>query len=120
MRALVVDDCLTTRYALKVYLQGVGFQVYEAGNGQDALATLSTEGPMDLALVDWSMPVMNGLEFLTAVRADHKFDPMKMMMVTIENDLAHMKESLAAGATEYIMKPFTREILQSKLGILGF
>lgn len=120
MRALIVDDSSTTRYVLRHCLNKAGFEVCEAGDGREALSMLLKDGPVDLALIDWSMPEMNGLELLTILRADQRFDQMKVVMVTVESGLKQLREVLASGATEYIMKPFTREMVLDKLQILGF
>lgn len=92
----------------------------EAKHGKDGLALLSRLGPVDLALVDWNMPEMGGLEMLHAVRANPAFDGMKIMMVTTETDLEQVERALQCGANEYVMKPFNREIIADKLHILGF
>lgn len=121
MRALVVDDSAAMRGVLRMVLKQCGCEVAgEAKHGKDALALLSRLGPVDLALVDWNMPEMSGLEMLHAVRADHAFDAMKIMMVTTETDLEQVKKALQCGANEYVMKPFNREIIADKLHILGF
>ncbi len=70
---------------------------------------------VDLALIDWNMPVMNGLVFVQAVRADSAYDGMPLMMVTTESGMQHMILALANGANEYVMKPFTREVLREKI-----
>lgn len=75
---------------------------------------------MDLALVDWNMPRMNGLDFVAAVRANKKFDGLRVMMVTTEAEASQVARALEAGANEYVMKPFTSEVLRDKLTIMGF
>ncbi len=107
------------RSLIVTLLRGIGFDVLEACDGQEALTRLRQCGSTELALVDWNMPRMNGCEFIRAVRADHDFDRTQLVMVTAETDLLHVNEALRAGASEYIMKPFTKEGLQEKLALLG-
>jgi two-component system chemotaxis response regulator CheY len=121
MRALIVDDSRAIRVIVGRTIRDLGFDADEAGNGQEALVRLEAAGtPIALALVDWNMPVMNGFELVKAVRADSRHAGMRIVMITTENDLAHMQSALEAGADEYIMKPFTKEILREKLELLGF
>lgn len=119
MHALVIDDSRAMRRVLSKILIELGFSVAEAGNGQEALDRMNT-GPVDLALIDWNMPVMNGYDFLRAVRAQPGWSNVRLMMVTTETGIEEMTKALAAGADEYVMKPFTRNDLVSKLGLLGF
>ncbi len=101
-------------------LKDVGFEVAEAENGSVGLEVLAgSPGPMDVALVDWNMPVMNGFEFVQVVRSKPEHDSLRLMMVTTETGAEHMEQALNAGADEYVMKPFTRTELISKLGLLG-
>ena len=118
MQALVVDDSSTMRKILKSILAGAGFEVVEAGCGPEALERLKQK-PADLALFDWNMPEMTGVELLRKVRSDHSYDGMKIMMVTTESEQEHMELALQTGADEYVMKPFTKDSLLSKLQILG-
>ena len=118
-RALVVDDSKTIRLILSRFLHELGFQVLEAADGRQALDRLHQEGALDLALVDWNMPLMNGYEFLVQMRADHAYDNVPVMMVTTENELSHVAQALEAGATEYVMKPFNLEIITEKLRMAG-
>lgn len=120
MRALVVDDSSAMRSILKMVLAQAGFEVAEAKNGKDALWALENIGCGDIALVDWNMPEMGGLEFVRAVRADDRYGTMKIMMVTTETDLGQVREALDCGADEYVMKPFTRDSILAKLSLLGF
>jgi two-component system, chemotaxis family, chemotaxis protein CheY len=119
MRALVVDDSRAMRSMIGNLLRDIGFEVAEACDGVDALNRIREGGEVDLALVDWNMPEMNGYEFIRAMRADSSHHKTALVMVTAETELNRVKQALSAGATEYIMKPFTRECLQAKLGILG-
>lgn len=119
MRAIVIDDSKSMRLILSRLLKHAGFEVREAAHGRDALAQLGANGPFELALVDWNMPEMNGLEFVQAVRAEQTWRDMKLMMVTTEAELARVEEALRAGADEYVMKPFTADVLRDKLAMLG-
>ena len=119
MRALIVDDSRAIRGILKRSLTECGFNDFvEAGDGQEALAMLAS-GPLpEAAFVDWNMPVMNGLEFVQAVRADDIYDAMAVVMVTSETAIEQVEAALEAGADEYVMKPFTAEILEEKLALV--
>ena len=118
MRALVIDDSRAVRSIIREILKGFGFDVVEAADGREALACLREIGMVDLALVDWHMPEMNGLDFVRAVRALPAYDGMPLMMVTTESDMQHMILALENGANEYVMKPFTREVLREKIELL--
>ncbi len=119
MRALVIDDSRAIRLILSRTLTELGFETLDAANGLEALAVLQREGPMDLALVDWNMPEMDGLQFVQAARAEPAWSRMKLMMVTTETELARVVKALEAGADEYVMKPFTRDVIAEKLALLG-
>lgn len=119
MRALVIDDSRATRAILRRMLEGFGCEVSEAVDGSDALAVIGREAAFDLALVDWNMPVMNGLQFVEAVRGDGAHDGPLLVMVTTEGDTDHMIRALEAGADEYVMKPFTAAVIKEKLRLLG-
>lgn len=119
-RALVVDDSRATRTILAGMLQELGFAVSEAGDGGEGLRVLEDLKHVDIALVDWNMPMVSGVEFVQAVRASGSHDTTRLVMVTTQTETANVVQALVAGADEYIMKPFTKEILQRKLQILGF
>lgn len=119
MKAIVVDDSRAIRAILGRMLRDIGFDVAEAEDGRAALGVLAAGGPFDLALVDWNMPEMDGLQLVQAVRADHRLDAMRIMMVTTENEMDRIVRALEAGANEYLMKPFTAEAVTEKLAILG-
>jgi two-component system chemotaxis response regulator CheY len=119
MRTLVIDDSKAMRIILKQILQSVGGTVEEAGNGKEGLEKLKGMGQADLVLVDWNMPEMNGLEFVRAVRANPSYRKLPVMMVTTETEASQMGKALAAGANEYVMKPFTKDVIKEKLKILG-
>ena len=118
MHALVIDDSKSIRSILAKILSGVGFTVEEAANGLEALDLIKKE-KVDLALVDWNMPDMDGREFILAVRKNSAYKDMRMMMVTTETAITKVAEALEAGADEYIMKPFTREMIIEKLVLMG-
>jgi two-component system, chemotaxis family, chemotaxis protein CheY len=118
MRALVIDDSRTVRAIIGNILRDIGLEVIEAADGREGLAQLNQPPGVELVLVDWNMPVMNGLDFIKAVRSDRMFDPVRIMMVTTETEQEQVMRALAAGANEYLMKPFTKEILVAKLGLL--
>jgi len=118
MRALIVDDSRFVRGFLRSLLEEKGIECEEAADGQAGLERLH-EGPdFELALVDWNMPVMDGLEMLKQVRAQG-FDRMKVLMVTTEAENEFILTALDAGADEYLMKPFDEEALSEKLAMLG-
>lgn len=119
MRALIVDDARTVRVILRRILEEMGFEVIEADNGRDALTWLAEGLPTDVVLIDWDMPVMSGIAFVHAVRANPKYSHLRIVMVTKETRLHNVKEALAAGANEYIMKPFTKDVVREKLELLG-
>jgi two-component system chemotaxis response regulator CheY len=118
MNALVVDDSRAMRALLGQGLRKLGYQVTEAGNGREAVEKLGQMDSPVLALVDWNMPEMNGLELVRAVRANSAYSGLRLIMVTTETELSQMSEALAAGADEYIMKPFTPDVLQQKLELV--
>lgn len=120
MRALVVDDSKAIRMILSRMLKGLGMEVSAAENGKEALKFLLDNGPVDLALVDWNMPEMNGLNFVKHVRLEEAWNVMKISVVTIETEMSQVEVALEAGANEYIMKPFTPDVVMEKLELLGF
>ena len=120
MRALVIDDSKAIRIILRKLLGELGFEVAEAADGREALERLNGPmGPFDLALVDWNMPEMNGLDFVREVRGQGGHEDLTMVMVTTETESGQVVRALAAGANEYIMKPFSRDVLVDKLSMLG-
>lgn len=119
MKALVVDDSRATRAILRRLLGELGYEVAEAGDGVEALGVLRGANKFDLALFDWNMPVMNGYDLLTTVRADQSYGDMKIVMVTTETEARQMNDALDAGANEYVMKPFTKDVISDKLALLG-
>jgi two-component system chemotaxis response regulator CheY len=117
--ALVIDDSRAMRMILRRVLTSSGFEVIEAGDGQQALDLMAAGPVPDVALIDWNMPVMNGLEFVVAVRAIKDYRQMTLMMVTTESEHSQIVRALAAGAHEYVLKPFTHEAITEKLSLLG-
>ena len=118
---LVVDDSRVIRMVAKKILQDLNFTVIEAENGQIALESCETSLP-DAVLLDWNMPVMNGLTFLQELKKLPGADAVKVVFCTTENDLEHIKIAIENGADEYIMKPFDSEIVENKfiqVGLIG-
>lgn len=119
-RALVLEDSKAMRSLLARLLGEFDFEVFQAANGKEGLEKLGRLGPVDLVLVDWNMPEMDGLGFVSAVRAEARYDDVRLMMVTTETERERVAAALDAGANEYAMKPFTKEVLAEKLTLLGF
>ncbi|MBC7549515.1 MAG: response regulator [Cellulomonas sp.] len=119
MKALVVDDSRTMRRIVSRILQEIGYETDEAGDGQEAIDLLGAGSVYDLACIDWNMPVMDGLEFVMAARARADWRAMTLMMVTTEAEHGQIVRALAAGAHEYIIKPFTPDAIRNKLELLG-
>lgn len=118
MQALVIDDSRAVRMVIGGILREVGFEVVEAANGQEALDRLEENPDVGVALVDWNMPVMDGLQFIKAVRQTQRWNHLRIMMVTTETESERLQEAIAAGANEYVMKPFSRDVLVAKLSML--
>jgi two-component system chemotaxis response regulator CheY len=119
MRVLVIDDARAMRSILRHILGQIGFQVEDAANGREGLERLQGSEKPDLILVDWNMPEMNGYDFVRAVRANRAYDDVRLMMVSTENEIESLAMALEAGANEYVMKPFNKEMILEKLEILG-
>jgi two-component system chemotaxis response regulator CheY len=119
MHALVIDDSRAMRSILKRIMTGLGFDVMEAGHGQEALDVMNAGNEFDICLIDWNMPVMDGLEFVTNVRANPEWRRTTLMMVTTESEHGNIVRALAAGAHEYVIKPFTPDAIAEKLALLG-
>ena len=115
---LLVDDSVTMRRIQKTQINGLGItDIIEAGDGQEALGKLKSNMPIDMVLLDWNMPVMDGMAFLKTVRADASFKDVKVIMCTSESEKSKVVEALKAGANNYIVKPFTPEALKEKIGM---
>ncbi|GAA1882819.1 response regulator [Lapillicoccus jejuensis] len=120
MKALIVDDSRAMRLVVARIVQRLGFETVQAEHGQAALDVLAGSDELpDVALVDWNMPVMDGLELIKAVRAQPRYRGITLMMVTTESEQSRIVQALAAGAHEYLIKPFTEEALEDKLSLLG-
>ncbi|PZT97135.1 response regulator [Brevundimonas sp.] len=115
---LIVDDSRIIRKVARRIVEGLGYEVDEAADGAEALAYCVGAMP-DVVLVDWNMPVMDGITFLRRLRTAPGGDRPKVLFCTIETRPERIAEALAAGADDYVMKPFDGEILQSKLTEVG-
>lgn len=116
---LLVDDSRAVRLAARKMIAPLGFQILEAGDGEEALRVARANETLDAVLLDWNMPVMDGLAFLKALRAEPRATQPRVVMCTTENDMPHILSALQSGANEYIMKPFTDEIVREKLTTVG-
>jgi two-component system chemotaxis response regulator CheY len=119
MQALVIDDSKAMRAILGRILRNLGCEVREAEHGLAALERLREPVKTDIVLVDWNMPVMDGLGFLKAVRQAGDLGDFRVIVVTTETEVGRMAEALSAGADEYVMKPFTQDMILRKLELLG-
>ncbi len=119
MRALVIDDSRAMRTILRGILVSLDFEVVEAADGRQAVDILQKDRDFDLALVDWNLPEMSGLEIVNEVRKDPRLSSLPLLMVTTETEFKRVTQALQAGANEYIMKPFDRDMLLDKLVMLG-
>jgi two-component system, chemotaxis family, chemotaxis protein CheY len=119
VRALVIDDSRAMRRIVTGILVGLGFEVRDAGHGREGLDVLDEGWLPDLVCVDWNMPVMDGLQFVSAVRANPAWRSVTVMMVTSESEQSQIVRALAAGAHEYVIKPFTADAIRDKLALLG-
>ncbi|RDE05226.1 response regulator [Sphingomonas aracearum] len=115
---LVVDDSKVIRKVARHILETLNFSVSEAGDGREALDSCMASAP-DVILLDWNMPVMSGMDFLRALRDSNVASRPKVVFCTTENGMGHIRAAIEAGADEYVMKPFDRETLESKLQIVG-
>ena len=115
---LIVDDSRVIRKVSRHMVETLGFTVEEAADGQEAIASCEERMP-DVILLDWHMPVMSGIEFITMLRQRANGGTPKVVFCTTENDVAHIREAIDAGADEYVMKPFDHETLQIKLQLVG-
>jgi two-component system chemotaxis response regulator CheY len=119
VKALIVDDSRAMRTILGKMISSLGFEVITAEHGKDALQLLAAGARPELMLVDWNMPEMNGFQFLQSVRSDSTYATAKIVMVTTETEIERVAQALAAGANEYVMKPFTPDVIFEKLRLLG-
>jgi two-component system chemotaxis response regulator CheY len=115
---LVVDDSSVVRKVARRILEALGFECHEAEDGQKAYEACMSSMP-DIILLDWNMPIMSGIEFLEKLRATEGGDSPKVIFCTTENDMEHIQRAMKAGANEYIMKPFDKDIIESKFSQIG-
>ena len=119
-KAMVIDDSKAIRMILAKNLNKLGYEVCTASNGREALALIEEQAPqLKVVIVDWNMPEVNGLEFTQRIRCLPAYSDVPLMMVTTETEVDQMVKALEAGANEYVMKPFTEEIIADKLRLLG-
>ena len=119
MRALIVEDSSTIRAILGLYLKKMDIEVIEAADGREALERLKQGGQLDLVLVDWNMPEMDGVELIREIRKIPEYDALPVVMVTTNSESEHLGTAMDAGANEYIQKPCTLDMLRDKLDLLG-
>jgi two-component system chemotaxis response regulator CheY len=115
---LIVDDSRTIRSVARRMIEGLHFATVEAENGEEALTKCKASMP-DVILLDWHMPIMNGIEFLRALRKTDAGERPVVVFCTTESDLTRIKEAIEAGANEFIMKPFDADIIESKFAQVG-
>jgi len=119
-KAMVIDDSRAIRMILTRNLNKLGYEVCTAGDGKEALAILDQQAPeIAFFLVDWNMPEVSGLEFIQRMRRMPSYTDVPLMMVTTETEIDQMVRALEAGANEYVMKPFTDEVITDKLRLMG-
>ncbi len=119
MKVLVIDDSRTMRKLLASYLLEFTSSILEAEDGIQGIEQLEKNLPLDLVLVDWDMPRMCGLDFVRAIRTNPAYAGMKILMITSHNTREDIGQALEAGATDFLMKPMTEEMLRDKLHVLG-
>jgi two-component system chemotaxis response regulator CheY len=115
---LIVDDSKIVRKVMRKIIEPLGFAIIEAEDGQQAIDAFE-EGDIELVMLDWNMPVMNGMEFLLTLRARTDLAQPMVVFCTTENEFSKIQEALQNGANEYVMKPFDEEIIRGKLEQLG-
>jgi two-component system chemotaxis response regulator CheY len=116
---LIVDDCKFTTKVLARLMQEMGFEVATAQSAEEAVGFLETHEPPSLFFVDWVMPGMSGVEFVTWLRGQTPTNKVPVVMVTAQKDMTQIAQAIQSGANEYIMKPFSREVIEEKLKLLG-
>jgi two-component system, chemotaxis family, chemotaxis protein CheY len=119
MRVLIIDDSAAMRRMLAAYVGELQADSVQAVDGQEAIELLDAQGPFDVALVDWDMPRINGIQFLLHVRGSSKYRHMKLVMVTAHVNFEDLQQALECGADDYIMKPVTVDMITDKLRMLG-
>ena len=118
VRALVVDDSRAMRMVMQKWLSSIGLECVLCASASDALQVLAANAPFAVAIVDWNMPGMTGLELLRHIRSKPEHDAMMLLMATTETDSTQVKRALDNGANEYLMKPFNEDSLRKKLALL--
>ncbi len=119
-KAMVVDDSRTIRIILTKMLSELGLEVCPAGDGKEGLEVAEREkGAFSVIMADWNMPEMNGLELVKRLRSDPRLASVPIVMITTETETRQVMAALEAGANEYVMKPFSRDIIADKLRLLG-
>jgi two-component system chemotaxis response regulator CheY len=119
MRVLIIDDSSTMRALLSAIVQNLAIETEQAASGEEALQCFRESGPFDLALVDWSMPGMDGLDLVRMVRKEPEWNATKLMMVTARTDRDAVIEAMTWGADDFLMKPITPAMVADKFRILG-
>jgi two-component system, chemotaxis family, chemotaxis protein CheY len=119
VRALVIEDSEPIRRVLKNMMVEIGFEVTEARSGADALGRLRDGGGFDVALVDWGLPDMEGGLFVRTVRSHSEWDALRLIVVGSEAEGASLAAALDDGADEYLLRPFTKDVVADKLAFLG-
>jgi two-component system chemotaxis response regulator CheY len=117
-RCLIVDDSKIVRKVSRGIIEKFGYEIFEAEDGKQALEVTRAEKP-DVIMLDWNMPVMNGMEYLVAVRGDATLPQPIIIFCTTENEMPKIIEAMQAGANEYVMKPFDEDIIRGKFDQLG-
>jgi two-component system chemotaxis response regulator CheY len=115
MKILSVDDSRTMRQIIRNTVEVLGYDFYEAENGRQALNVLDDRGTVDMILLDWNMPEMDGITLLKTLKADERYKNIPVTMVTTESERVRVIDAIKAGAKNYVTKPFTQEILISKI-----
>src|SRR5262249_2286870 len=119
MRMLIIDDSQTMRRFLRSIADELAIESDQASDGEEALQKLELTGSFEVALVDWDMPRMNGIEFARVVRSRPEYADMKLMMVTSHNAMSDLRVAAAVGVDDFLMKPLNAEMLAGKLRLLG-
>jgi len=119
MRILIVDDSPDIAELLGEIISDMGFGISVVNSGQAALDELNNKGPFNMVLVDWKMPEMSGLDLIKSIRSEAKYNDMQIIMITGMTDLEDVSLALESGANEYLMKPFSQEMVLDKLRLCG-
>lgn len=118
-QCLIVDDSKIVRKVSRGIIEPMGYEIFEAENGEEALK-IALAHPIKVVMLDWNMPVMNGLEFLVKLRAETSIAEQPVVIFcTTENEMTKIIEAMGAGANEYVMKPYDENIIRGKFEQLG-